>query len=561
MRTSKSNAHAGNARGLDTQPASILLVDDTHENLRILTEILDEPGYSVRPVTNGEQALESARLEPPDLILLDIKMPGLSGYDVCERLRDYEATRNIPVIFVSALHEIEEKVKAFELGAVDYIAKPFYAEEVLARVKLHIRMQDLQRRLEDQKTQLERKVVEQERAERELRKYEARLEDLVAHRTQELEQRNAELREKNRALHWSHQALQKAQAAAEAANRAKQEFIMNISHELRTPLNGVLGFAQVLEGGESLTDRQRKAVTVIAESGELLLVIIDDLIALASLESGQLGAQQQEFFLPRFLERLAAMFRVRAEQKNLRLITEFAPELPDIVVSDKRRLRQILLNLLGNAVKFTAEGTITLRVAAEHAPDADSPPLSGEKEPPAARLCFLIQDTGVGIPAEHLEHIFEAFHQVGEKRLAQTEGPGLGLTICQRLVRMLGGELQVQSAPGEGSAFWFELELPTAGTPPERADIPAEDGQGPEPGEPEAAIVPPPPEDLAILSEKAVAGDLQAIHEHAGRLTRQNPQWRRFAEKLVELTETYQPSRIQQFLAQYAGDAETPTKR
>ncbi|MGH8563840.1 MAG: ATP-binding protein [Gammaproteobacteria bacterium] len=241
--------------------------------------------------------------------------------------------------------------------------------------------------------------------------------------------------------------LRQAKEAAEAANRAKSEFLANMSHELRTPLNSVLGYAQLLRGQPGLSDSQNKALATIQQSGEHLLGLIDDILDTAKIEAGTLELRTADFDLDRLLESIAAIMHRRAEAKGLAFTSARWSEIPSPVSGDERRLRQVLVNLLDNAIKYTREGGIALKVGLEE-----------------ERVCFLVEDTGIGIRPEHRTEIFAVFHQVRDPRAA-VEGTGLGLAISRRLVELMGGELRVASSPGEGSRFWFDLDLPPASMP------------------------------------------------------------------------------------------------
>ncbi|MBD3306847.1 response regulator [candidate division KSB3 bacterium] len=453
--------------------ANILVVDDTHANLHILVDLLSEHGYLVRPVPNGHLALSAAQIEPPDLILLDIKMPGMSGYEVCERLKADERTQNIPVIFISALNDVGDKVKAFSLGGVDYIPKPFQAQEVIARVETHLTLRNLQKQLEQNNACLQQEILERQRTEEQLTRYKAHLEELVEQRTMELQKSYSELQEKNLELQRSKESLKDAKEAADVAHKAKSEFIANISHELRTPLNSILGYAQLFRGSPDLREEQQEALETIYQSGQHLLMIINDLIDLSTLEAGKMGLKEHEFPLPQFLDNIIKMFKMRAEQKGLAFECAIATDIPYSVRGDEGRLRQILLNLLGNAVKFTEQGRVAFRVATcsfeseQHRPACPDFPLEESEAASIVRIRFHIEDTGRGIPPEQVKAIFAAFKQLGDKNLAQAEGPGLGLTISQRLVHMMGGELHLQSTLEKGSTFWFDLDVPALGKNPQ----------------------------------------------------------------------------------------------
>lgn len=254
------------------------------------------------------------------------------------------------------------------------------------------------------------------------------------------EQRNIE-----ESLRAAKETAENARRAAEAASRAKSIFLSNISHELRTPLNSILGYAQILQNDPATPVHTQKNLRVIRSSGEHLLRLINDLLDLAKIEAGKIELQPGPFDISAMLTSVGDMMQERANARNLAFVRKIA-RLPRLVLGDEKRLSQVLVNLLSNAIKFTHEGTVTLRVDA--APD----------RPHSIR--FQVIDTGIGIAPEHLEVIFKPFEQVGDQ--SGEQGTGLGLTISRELVALMGGTLQVESAPGAGSRFWFEIPLPAA---------------------------------------------------------------------------------------------------
>ncbi|MHC5598306.1 MAG: ATP-binding protein [Nostoc sp.] len=243
--------------------------------------------------------------------------------------------------------------------------------------------------------------------------------------------------------------LAEAKEKADSANLAKSEFLANMSHELRTPLNGILGYAQILQDAEPLTERGKKGIDIIYQCGNHLLNLINDILDLAKIEARKLELYPEDAYFPALLEGIAEMMRVRANQKGIPFNYQPDSNLPVGVTVDEKRLRQVLINLLGNAIKFTEEGGVTFRVKTH------------KLETGTYQICFEVEDTGVGISAYGLTKIFQPFEQVGDVK-KQAEGTGLGLAISQQIVSLMGSTLNVESQLEQGSTFWFEVEIPEA---------------------------------------------------------------------------------------------------
>jgi PAS domain S-box-containing protein len=243
-------------------------------------------------------------------------------------------------------------------------------------------------------------------------------------------------------LQLAKNAAEDAKKVAEIANKAKSEFLTNMTHELRTPLNGILGYTQTLNRDKTLTEKQKEGIQIIHRSGEHLLTLINDILDLSKIEAGKLEVSPIDFGLQAFLQDIADLMKMRAEQKSIEFTYENLYILPNAVRADKKRLRQVLLNLLSNAIKFTDIGGVTFKVIYSE-----------------GRARFEVEDSGCGIPIEHLESVFLPFQQIGDQH-QQQEGTGLGLAISRQLVNMMEGQLHVETLVGTGSLFWFDIPLP-----------------------------------------------------------------------------------------------------
>ena len=380
----------------DLTGARILAVDDTEANLDVLCKLLEAEGCRMSMAPSGEVALRIVGRVAPDLVLLDVMMPGMDGFEVCRRLKQEGATREIPVIFVTGQSETEAVVEGFRAGGVDYIVKPFKSEEVLARVRTHLRIERLHRELEVANLGLSEK-------------------------TKELSQANGQIR-------------------GAADHRAR--FLASMSHELRTPLTAIKGYADNLLDGicDDLNERQRDNLSSVGQNANHMLDLIRDILDLSRIDAGKLDVNPLQFDLHDLVAECC---------------DTIAPMLwPDVALSsdvpddigglhtDGARLRQIVMNLLSNAAKFTTEGSITISAGM-----APAGPDGGEQI-----VSLSVSDTGTGIPDDELGVIFEEFRQVGAEDGGR-KGAGLGLAITKKLVGLLGGEIEVHSESGEGSVF------------------------------------------------------------------------------------------------------------
>jgi signal transduction histidine kinase len=362
----------------------LLVIDGSRIIHEMIRDALQPLHVEATFTSCGAEALESARRGAYDLILLERFLPDIEGLEVLKRLRQEPSTALAPVIMVTSCDLPSHVAEAMDAGAVDYIRKPFSAAEVRARVQSALRSYRLQR-------------------------------ELLA-----------------------------AKSEAEAASRSKSDFLANVSHEIRTPMTAILGYAELL--GESLLDpADVQAVGAIRRNGRHLLEVIDDILDIVRIEAGRLEIESSQASPIEIAQEVLQMLRIRAQEKDLDLVVEIDGPVPKSIPTDSRRLRQILLNLVVNAIKFTERGRIRigLAMAAAH---------TGQ-----AALEFEISDTGIGIEPTMIERVFEPFAQ-GDSSLTRAHGgAGLGLAICRSLAAALGGGLRVRSQPGKGSTFTLSL--------------------------------------------------------------------------------------------------------
>ncbi len=413
---------------LHLNPANdILVVDDTPTSLKLLTNILTDAGYRVRPARDGELALRSVQAKIPALILLDIRMPGISGLEVCRRLKAAPETSEVPVIFISALKETGDKVTGFEAGGVDYVAKPFSSEEVLARVCVHLKLRSTEMELKAAKDSLEERVKE---------------------RTAELVRANELLQTEILARKRMEEALIKAKETAEQADRAKSEFLANISHEFRTPLTSIMGFPVILKdfigkaSGVSQGDVEKAlhCNEVISSQGEKLFQLVRDLLDVIQLESEHLVLEENPVSVHSLIYAVANILQVKAKEKGINLVCNISKQEDFFIMGDIKRLEQILTHLADNAVKFSQKGIVQLNAFHE-----------GEK------IIFQVCDEGMGMAEEETEVIFDRFAQLDGSSTRKAGGVGLGLNLVKRLVEKMDGVVSVESKRKSGTTMTVEL--------------------------------------------------------------------------------------------------------
>ncbi|MEH2267464.1 MAG: ATP-binding protein [Nostoc sp.] len=506
---------------LNFPKADILVIDDTPENLNLLSAMLTEQGYKVRSVTKGSTGLRGANAVPPDLILLDVNMPEMNGYEVCQHLKTNDRTREIPVIFISALGDVLDKVKAFAVGGVDYITKPFQLEEVLARIENHLTIWKLQQQLQAQNERLQQEIHERTKAEEKFAKVfrsspnpiaiatvsEARfidvnpsflkmsgycLEEVIGDTAAELNlgkntvaiAQTIQLLPETGSLYnlefeFSTKSgefktilislelidLAGVPCALLIANditerkRLENEFISLVSHELRTPLTSTMGALDLLGSGQlgTLNEQGQKVLSIATTNTERLIRLVNDILDLERMKSGKIFTRKAKCNAADLLITATEAMQAMADKLQVGLIIN--PVSVELW-ADSDRLLQTLTNLLSNAIKFSEPGdTVWINATLSESKGVESE----ENQPSSSNyLLITIQDQGRGIPEDKLQIIFERFQQVDASDSRNKGGTGLGLAICRDIVQQHDGKIWVQSILGKGSTFYVLLPLPVS---------------------------------------------------------------------------------------------------
>jgi signal transduction histidine kinase len=375
----------------------VLVVDDVPDYARLLGLELQRQGYEVAVAQSGFEALEMLARDPSDAVLLDVVMPGMDGLEVCQRLKADERLKSIPVILITGLDSHEHIVAGLDSGADDYESRCCDRRVLAARLRAALRSKTLF--------------------------------DLIRHANRELDA---------------------ARREAEAANVAKSELLANISHEIRTPMTAILGYADLLRSKVQASE-DLESIDTIKRNGELLLDLINELLDLSKMEAGRFTIESAPCSPRAIVNDVVSLMSLRAKAKELSLEVRCETPLPVLIQSDPLRLRQILVNLIGNAIKFTERGEITVSVSARAA------------ETPEGAVQIDVADTGIGIEPDRLDAIFRPYSQADASVSRRYGGTGLGLAISRRLAQLLGGELTVKSTPGLGSTF--TLTLAASGSP------------------------------------------------------------------------------------------------
>ena len=388
-------------------PPHILAIDDAPINLKTLGEAL-KGDYTLQIATSGEEGLACAATSPPDLILLDVMMPGMDGYEVCRRLKADPLLKRIPVIFLTALVESTYEISGLSLGADDFLVKP--VDVTIARLRI-------------------RNLLERETLRKQVERHRDELEIQVSERTR---------------------SLSVAKEAAEAANRLKTAILTNLSHEFRTPMNGILGMVDIAQRQLASPERMQSCLDKIKQSSRHLLDILTGLLDLAAAEAGRLTLEHAPFQLKDVHARLASRYAEAARARDLHFsiedLTGFSASI--CLIGDEQRIGQMVDELVGNAIKFSLPGG-EVSIVSRLSPRSETERI----------LSIAVTDQGIGIPPAQQERVFDPFYQVDGSATRQYQGNGIGLALCRRLARAMGGDVTLNSAVQQGSTFTARIPV------------------------------------------------------------------------------------------------------
>jgi two-component system, sensor histidine kinase and response regulator len=392
---------------VSTNDATILIADDTPYNLGVLFDYLNEYGFEVMLAEDGESLLEQVKYALPDIILLDVMMPGINGFETCRRLKANETTKDIPVIFMTSLTDTADKVKAFNVGGIDYVTKPLEHEEVLARVTTHLKLRNLQKKLKEQNERLQQEIQERLRAEQEIKQ----LNDNLKNRTVQLE----------------------------AVNQELEAFGYSVSHDLSNPLSIINGYSYILQESEIIKNDSdaQYSVTRIRSAAKRMEQLIEDLMHLSKVTRSEI--RFESVALSEIAKEIAESLKVSAPERN----TDFIIADNVVAQGDSGLLKIVLENLLGNAWKYTGKESCAQIEFGVETGDLD-------------RSVYFVRDNGVGFDPEDAGKVFRPFVRLHTRK--QFEGTGIGLATVQRIIQRHGGHVWVQAEVEAGATFYFTVK-------------------------------------------------------------------------------------------------------
>jgi two-component system, sensor histidine kinase and response regulator len=474
---------------------SVLIVEDSAIQAMMLKRILLAEGYDVLLAKNGSEGLEMTRALRPGIVISDINMPNMNGFELCTHIKQDPAIQDIPVILLTSLTDVKDVIKGLECRADNFLTKPYDTRDLLSRIKYmllsrnmyentqeadgvpvffsgekyyinsdkqHIlslllsiyetavqnnnkllEMQDkirgtnekLEQMVAERTGELSKEVAEHKEAEQKITKLNLELESRVAERTAQLQ--------------LSYSDLEKARDAAEEATKTKSEFLASMSHEIRTPMNAIIGLSHLAQKTD-LTDKQRDYVSKIQGAGKHLLGIINDILDFSKIEAGKLDIESVDFSLEKVLDNVANLINEKAVTKGLELVFDIDKSLPRFLIGDPTRLGQAIINYANNAVKFTDQGVIKVIIRLKERTNND------------VFIYFAVHDTGIGLSPEQISKLFQSFQQADSSTTRKYGGTGLGLVIAKKLAQLMNGDVGVESEPGKGSTFWFTAHLGVA---------------------------------------------------------------------------------------------------